>query len=248
MSKTVEIEPQGAAAEMVGSWEEDETQGTLALRAAVTLAAGGFLLWTQRNAPFASSQEWGRWIWAALLCNLLLPLGVVWMLFGQGLSRFDWLKDQKHNAWSYGWDFREWKKHLKFAVIAFVVLLPFLWFYSRTPEARSFYQSYFPAVNGFSALLWLVATSVLYMLCWEWFFRGFLLFGTAQGFGFIVAIVLQAVLFGMAHWGKPPLEMYSSFAGGVLLGVFCWREKSFVPAFFVHTLIHIAWIFLIIYV
>src|SRR5690606_31476034 len=123
--------------------------------------------------------------------------------------------------------------------------LPLLWFYARVPEVRAFYNDFYPADQSTLALLWLLVSTVLYMLCWEWFFRGFLLFGMAQGFGFIVAILLQAALFGAAHWGKPPLEMYASFAGGAILGVLCWREKSFAPAFYAHALIHIAWIFFI---
>ena len=203
------------------------------------------MLWTQRHAPIEASENWNRWIWAAVLCNLVLPLGLIWLLFGQGLSHLDWLRHQKHNAWNYGWNFRDWKKHAKIAGAIFLVMLPFLWWQSRVPEVRAYYHDFYPPAGSTPALLALLASSVLYMLCWEWFFRGFLIFGLAQGFGFLVAIVLQAAIFGAAHWGKPPLEMYSSFAGGVVLGVLCWREKSFAPAFYAHALIHIAWILLI---
>lgn len=229
------------------SWEDDETRASLFLRAAIVLVTGAFLLWTQRAVPFKPADEWGRWIWAAVFCNLVLPLGLIWLLFGQGLSRLDWLKNQKHNAWNFGWSFQNWKQHLKIAGIIFLVMLPLLWWQSRVPEVREYYRDFYPAAPAGStpALLALLATSVLYMLCWEWFFRGFLLFGMAQGFGFYVAIALQAALFGAAHWGKPPLELYSSFAGGLVLGVLCWREKSFAPAFYAHALIHVAWILLV---
>jgi membrane protease YdiL (CAAX protease family) len=229
------------------SWEDDETRASLFLRAAIVLVAGAFLLWTQRSAPIKPGDEWGRWIWAAMICNLILPLGLIWLLFGQGLSHLDWLQNQKHNAWNFGWSFRDWKKHFKIAGAIFLVMLPLLWWQSRVPEVRAFYRDFYPAAPAGStpALLALLATSVLYMLCWEWFFRGFLLFGMAQGFGFFVAIALQAALFGGAHWGKPPLELYSSFIGGLALGVLCWREKSFAPAFYAHALIHIAWILLV---
>jgi membrane protease YdiL (CAAX protease family) len=233
------------------SWEDDETRASLFLRAAIVLTAGAFLLWTQRAAPFKAGDDWARWIWAAVLCNFILPLGLIWLLFGQGLSHLDWLQNQKHNAWNYGWNFglknRAWQKHFKMAGAIFLVMLPFLWWQSRVPEVRDFYRAFYPAAPTGStpALLALLTTSVLYMLFWEWFFRGFLLFGMAQGFGFFVAIALQAALFGMAHWGKPPLELYSSFAGGLVLGVLCWREKSFAPAFYAHALIHVAWILFI---
>lgn len=228
-------------------WEDDENQTTLFLRASMVLVAGALLLWTQHQAPVDSGSEWGKWIWVALLCNLILPLGIVWLFFAQVLSHLDWLKDQKYNAWSYGWSFGDWKRHLKIAGIIFALMLPLLWYYSHVPEVRAYYVDYFPPVETTRALLMLLATTLLYMLCWEWFFRGFLLFGLAQGYGFIFAILLQAGLFGMAHWGKPREEMISSFAGGAILGILCWREKSFAPAFYAHALIHLAWILLIFY-
>lgn len=231
----------------IPTWEDDEGASTLALRSAVVLVSSALLLWTLRNAPLQPSQDWNRWIWATALCCLVLPLAIVWLLFGQGLTRLTWLKDQKHNAWNYGWDFSNWKKHLKIGLFLLVLMLPLLWFYSRAPEVREFYQSYYPGDRTLLALFSLIATTLIYMFCWEWFFRGYLLFGAAQGFGFVAAILLQAALFGMAHWDKPPLELYSSFLGGAVLGVLCWREKSFLPAFYAHAFIHIAWILFIFY-
>ncbi len=91
----------------------------------------------------------------------------------------------------------------------------------------------------------MLSTLILYMFCWEWFFRGFALFGMAQGLGFIAAIALQAVIFGFAHMGKPPVEMWSAFVGGLVLGSLAWREKSFFPAFLIHALIHVSWAILV---
>ena len=248
MSQTPEIEvPNPDSLPAPASWEDDETGSTLFLRASVALVSGALLLWTQHFAPIDSGKDWSRWIWAAILCNLVFPLGIVWLFFGQGLRHYDWLKDQKYNAWNYGWDFKNWKCHAKIALIIFVLMLPFLWYYAHVPEVRAYYLNYFPPTRSTPALLFLLATTLVYMLCWEWFFRGFLLFGMAQGFGFIFTIALQAALFGAAHWGKPREEMISSFLGGAILGVLCWREKSFAPAFYAHALIHLAWIFLIFY-
>ena len=229
------------------SWEQDESPTTLALRALCTLLVGGFLVWAQHRAPIYPGLEWNRWIWLSVVANFLLPLGMVWMFFGQGLTHLDWLPHQKYNAWNYGWDFRLWRRHLKIALLLFALMLPVLWFASRNPDTRAYYQSYFPPQNGAWALPLLLLSLVIYMFCWEWFHRGFLLFGVAQGFGPIVAIVLQAAVFGAAHYGKPGLEFPSAFAGGLILGTLCWREKSFVPAFLTHAFIHIAWAILVLF-
>jgi membrane protease YdiL (CAAX protease family) len=71
------------------------------------------------------------------------------------------------------------------------------------------------------------------------------LFGLAQGIGPWAAIVVQAIAFGFAHAGKPPIEMAGAFAGGAILGILCWREKSFVPAFLIHSFVHLTWAILV---
>ncbi len=222
-------------------WGEGENQFTRVGRAACTLLVGGFLAWMQFRAIFDTTVRWNEWIWFSVLANFLLPAGVVWLFFAQGLRRLNWLSDHRLNAWNYGcnWQFR---RHAKIALLAFAVLAIPMWFLSRDAGTQIFYRNaYFPPIHNTAALLWLLVTLIIYMACWEWFFRGFLLFGMAQGFGPIAAIGLQTVIFGLAHAGKPPVEMWSSFGGGLILGILCWREKSFVPAFFIHALIHVAW-------
>jgi membrane protease YdiL (CAAX protease family) len=72
-----------------------------------------------------------------------------------------------------------------------------------------------------------------YFFCWEWFFRGFLLFGLARGCG-RWAILLQAVPFGFFHWGKPAPEFAGSFVAGIFLGELALRARSFLPCFVLH--------------
>lgn len=72
----------------------------------------------------------------------------------------------------------------------------------------------------------------MYLFCWEFFFRGYLLFGLQKSLGSVAAVILQAIAFGLLHWGKP--EMIPSFAGGIILGVLALNAKSFLPAFVLH--------------
>jgi len=227
------------------TWEDDENSTTLFLRSLTALVAGAFLLYCQHKSPIQSGTEWNRWIGMSVFANLLLPLGLVWMFFGQGLARLDWLKEPKYNAWNFGWEWRAWKRHLLIAGGLCGLMLVPMWIFSADAGARVYYRDYLPVPTDAGSWLWLVASLAIYMFCWEWFHRGFLLFGMAQGFGPIVAVLLQAGLFGMAHWGKPPAEFYSAFAGGLVLGIIAWREKSFVPAFLTHALIHIVWAVLV---
>ena len=96
----------------------------------------------------------------------------------------------------------------------------------RLPEAR--------ADAGLFALY-----QALYLIkwtAWEFFFRGFLLFGFKRDLG-SVAVLLSTVPFALMHVGKPEAEMASAVVGGLVL---CWialRSKSIWPGVVIHSLV-----------
>lgn len=221
----------------------DDTSTALFLRALFAFLAGGALLWCQWHTTMVPGEDFARWALVAFWANFALPVCIVWFFFAQTLRPVD-LKNQALNAWNYGWNFGAWKKQLPFSLLLAALMVPFLYFASRDPAVRSGYGQWFPPAGG-SALLVNCALLGVYLFCWEWFFRGFLLFGLAQGWTWPVAILVQAALFGFAHAGKPQPEMLGAFAGGAVLGLIAWREKSFLTAFLTHYWIHLAWVLLI---
>jgi membrane protease YdiL (CAAX protease family) len=231
------------------TWEDDETAMTFVLRAFATLLCGAFLAWAQYFSGIPTPVAWGRWIQMSVASNLVFPVGIIWLFFGQGILHQEWLKDQRSNAWNYGWNFRDWRRHLSWALVFSGVMLVIMAIFRFTPQgtaaAMSYRTGYLPPITGAGTVAMLFATTVIYMFCWEFFFRGFMLFGMAQGFGPVLAILLQTAIFGAAHWGKPMPEFYSSFAGGVILGWICWKEKSFAPAFYTHAAVHVLWLALV---
>ena len=91
------------------------------------------------------------------------------------------------------------------------------------------------------ALLFYELGTGFYMFCWEFFFRGFLLFGLQKSWlrawG---AVIVQALVFMLLHWSldpsaaKPPAEVLSALPGGLILGVLALRTRSFVYGFLAH--------------
>lgn len=243
--ENTEPAPNAAPDQPLEEFEDwDDTPTALGLRAFFTLLAGGLLLWAQWHATIMPGQEYARWVWLAAVANLALPVCVVWFFFAQTLRHVPELKNQAMNAWNYGWNFGAWRKQLKLSLVLFAVMLPFLWFASRDQSVRVNYAQWFPVAGG-NALLPNLLLLAIYLFCWEWFFRGFLLFGMAQGVAWPIAVLVQAVLFGFAHAGKPHIEMIGAFGGGALLGLIAWREKSFLTAFLVHFWIHAVWVLLL---
>jgi len=102
------------------------------------------------------------------------------------------------------------------------------------------YQAFNHHVN-LKALLYYEMAMGFYMFCWEFFFRGFLLFGLQKSWlrswG---AVIVQALLFTLLHWSidphasKPLAEVASALPGGIILGILALRTRSFLYGFLAH--------------
>jgi len=131
-------------------------------------------------------------------------------------------------------DARAWARYvLLFAAVMAAAILVVT---RLDPSFASYYQRYRPAGEGVSAFVAYAVCYAVYMFGWEYFYRGFLLFGLEPKLGDFAAVV-QAVPFALLHIGKPELETYSSIAGGVILGVLALKMRSMWPCFLIHIFI-----------
>ena len=101
----------------------------------------------------------------------------------------------KENPANYGLRLGNYKLGLLFTLGGLVLMTPILWVVARMPS----FQAYYGQVK--SPWNWLVLNNAAHLFSWEFFFRGFLLFGLARRYG-DDAIFLQAVPFAVAHFGK----------------------------------------------
>jgi len=144
---------------------------------------------------------------------LIIPLAVIRFAF-------------RKSAREYGFQWGDWRAGLALSAIVIVIGAPILWWVAGSS----------PAIVDYYAHQWNPAAPLvtfLDLIGWEFFFRGFLLFGYARLFG-ANALWLQAVPFALAHLGKPAIETYSTIFGGFLFGLVAWRTKSFVYPFLIH--------------
>ncbi len=70
---------------------------------------------------------------------------------------------------------------------------------------------------------------------WEFFFRGFMLFGLRKSIGDWPAICVQVIPSCLWHVGMPTPELLSSIAGGVLFGLLALRTRSILWPMVLHT-------------
>jgi membrane protease YdiL (CAAX protease family) len=138
------------------------------------------------------------------------------------------------------------RKHAFFAVLVGGLFFPVVLMTAKAPEFQSYYLQAMRqsgavadspiAINVFGLIKHLLILAS-YMFAWEWFFRGFLLMAIKRVSGSVVAVIAQAVLFTIMHFGKPTIEVVSSFFGAVLLGIWALRSRSVIPCFIVHALL-----------
>jgi len=160
-------------------------------------------------------EEWGIVEWKAVdrtILYLVIPILITLLIF-------------REDPRKYGFTLGDWRAGLPITFLAIILFAPLLWFVARGDTSM---QDYYK--SQVSGLPW---NTFLDLLGWEFFFRGWILFGYARKFG-AEALWLQAVPFALAHIGKPEVETLSTIFGGFAFGWVAWRTKSFVYPLLIH--------------
>ncbi len=177
---------------------------------AVTFLVGGliaaYLFFTN---PDPKSPE-SYWFINTGLC-LWLPLVTILLFLRSEPSQFGMTRGDRRLG-------------LKWTLIAWVVMVVVLAVTVSIPSLHSQFQNQYlfgrlssplegvgPVFNRFlghvnlKALLFYELAMGFYMFCWEFFFRGFLLFGLQKSrLGAWGAVIVQALLFALLHWSVCP--------------------------------------------
>lgn len=137
----------------------------------------------------------------------------------------------------YGLCLGEFKKWVKMVLMLFALMVPVLILASRLEAFQRTYPLFRQAKEGWRGFLCVQGYFGGYWFAWEFFFRGFMLFGLARRYGAPTAIFIQAIPFTFMHFGKPELEVYGSFIAGVALGYVDWWGKSILPSLLLHWMV-----------
>ena len=147
-----------------------------------------------------------------LVLYLAVPLVITVLLF-------------RDSPADYGLRFGNWRLGLALTAACILLTAPILWLVVHASvEMQDYYR------GQAAGLPW---NTLVDRVGWEFFFRGWLLFGLARRFG-AEAIWLQAVPFALAHVGKPEVETLSTIFGGFAFGWVAWKTRSFFWPFLIH--------------
>ncbi len=165
---------------------------------------------------------WQRQVLAIVL-QLALPLVLIWLV-------------HRGRARDYGLGLGRWRFWLPVAAVIFLIQVLVVAFWLRhDPAYIRRYPSFAPARAG-GVLFWTWESSrFLYMLGWEFMFRGYLLFSLERRIGYL-ALAVQTVPFVMWHivGHKPISEIYFTVVSGLLSGLFVLVCRSVWPVILLH--------------
>ncbi|MCK4940757.1 CPBP family intramembrane metalloprotease [candidate division WOR-3 bacterium] len=128
---------------------------------------------------------------------------------------------------------KQWMKEVFFFYAIFLIILIIAF---KFTNLKTVYPLYRKAAHGMSYFFFYQLIQLWYMLGWEFFFRGFMLFGLERTFG-RMSIVIQAMPFALWHFKKPKIEAYGAIFAGIFLGIIGLRARSFLPCVLLHYLI-----------
>lgn len=156
----------------------------------------------------------------------ILPLLMISFLFKDSLKEYG----LQMGDWRSGFTFIFWL----FPIISILMLYPS----SNTQEMIVYYPLDKEAgASVFKFFRFEIIRVAFFYTAWEFFFRGFMLFGLRKYVGDWLAICIQTIPSCLWHIGLPAGEIFASIFGGILFGVMALKTNSILYPFILHFLI-----------
>ncbi|MBN2725244.1 MAG: CPBP family intramembrane metalloprotease [Deltaproteobacteria bacterium] len=190
--------------------------------------AAGFFKYMPAMAESLSRPHAGlaSWAWSHIASFLLLfitPLVIITAVF-------------KEKPSDYGLNIKGTIKEFKIVLILFLLFLPLLIWVSTTPS----FQAKYPKLKIIKDNLgYFTIYQMLYLIkwiSWEFFFRGFLLFGFKKKYG-EGAVLFSTMPFVIVHLGKPQGEIFGAILAGFILCRLALNGRSIFPGVWLHFMV-----------
>lgn len=176
------------------------------------------------NVPLAESHSYYYWFLTTAVTLLLLPVLVAQFGTKERLKDYGFQLGNQKLGWSITG--AAWMLMIPVIILAVIAYPPFVAKYPLSKVVASSWQAFLPYQLAYG----------VYMFSWEFFFRGFMLFGLERKFG-NYTLLIQTIPFAVMHYTKPLPEAIGSIIAGVLLGVLALETRSFLYGAAIHWLV-----------
>ena len=143
----------------------------------------------------------------------------------------------KEKISDYGFTLGDKKFGLITSGIFFLVMIIVVWIVSGSQTfAITYPQGGVKVRENLMIFILYEICILIYMLGWEFFWRGYMLIGLKSRFGYY-EVFIQMIPFFILHKGKPEIELFASIFAGLILGVQAIRSRSFIYSWILHWLV-----------
>lgn len=178
------------------------------------------------SLPLAASHPYYYYYWFLSTAVTLLLIPIIIAVVGTNLNLRDY--GMRLGKQKIGWliTLAAWIMMIPVVFLAIKLHEPFLNKYPLSKSVAKSWVTFIPYQLAYG----------VYMFSWEFFFRGFMLFGLEKRFG-NYSILIQTIPFAMMHFSKPLPEALGSVIAGFLLGVLAIETRSYVYGAAIHWLV-----------
>ncbi len=163
---------------------------------------------------------------SAFLLMFWLPYIIIKMIFKKRIRDYGFQLGDSH----YGF---------RFVLIALPILLWAAYVGSGGADMQAEYPLSKSAANHLYLFIIVEIFYLVYYLGWEFFFRGFLLFGLEKRYGALTAILIQTIPSAIVHIGKPASESFGAIFAGLFFGYVAIRTRSIFYPLLLHAVVGI---------
>ncbi len=139
----------------------------------------------------------------------------------------------KENPKNYGLQLGDYRAGLKISFYFIMLMTIIVWFATSLPSFEKTYPLLRSTRESWQIFFIFETGLLLYLFAWEFIWRGFMLFGLEEKFGFY-AVLIQMIPFVILHNGKPVPETFGAILGGIALGIIAFRTRSILYCVIVH--------------
>jgi len=164
--------------------------------------------------------EYLYWFIGDFFTYFLIPLVIIRILLKERIK-------------DYGLSLGEYKAGITITLLFLALMLPLVWIVSALPAFSQTYPHLSSAKSSWRIFLLYETGMLIYMFSWEFVWRGFMLFGLKEKFGYY-AVLIQMIPFLILHNGKPAPETFGAIIAGIALGILALRTNSIVYCVITH--------------
>jgi uncharacterized protein len=161
------------------------------------------------------------WIFVIILFYLVIPVLIVKFIF-------------RENLVDYGIRIKGIQKDYPIYILMLMIMLPVVFVISSSPSFQERYPLFQPSKgNLLPTFIWWQLAYLFQFVAVEFFFRGFILHGIKNRFGFY-SIFVMVIPYCLVHIGKPFAETISAVFAGIILGTLSLKSRSIFLGIFIH--------------